>query len=283
MIHNRNIQSGRVYIGGNNYGSVNTTNVFGGQVFDGDVVMINGRVVQGNQVLGGSNQVVGNGEAGQEERAVPSFDRIKASNFQVKVQAGQAEPGLRLSGDSNLIPYVETKVVDGTLHIGAKPNTSFQANLPMIISVAAGDLTGISASLSAAVEANGIVAQRFRASADTSATLTATGTVDHLRADAENSGTLELAGLKARVAQVDASTSGTATIQADEANVEASTSGQATVHAKVANVEASTSGEAIIHGAKELNAEASTSGGITYTGNPRLSEETSTGGWITRG
>ncbi|MCA9619966.1 MAG: DUF2807 domain-containing protein [Myxococcales bacterium] len=67
--------------------------------------------------------VVGTGDYGVEERTVDDFDRIQVQHDVTVVlevdpyQASRASVDLTITGDDNLLRYVETHVVDRTLHV----------------------------------------------------------------------------------------------------------------------------------------------------------------------
>lgn len=69
--------------------------------------------------------VQGNGELASEQRAASGFDSITAAwegDVDVRVESGATdEVTLELSGDANLLQYVETEVRSGTLEVNVRP------------------------------------------------------------------------------------------------------------------------------------------------------------------
>ena len=271
-----------LFIGGNNSGTINvggrvSRNTNGG-CFVGGTINVGGRVIMGddimghsmghsivggnfiggsigdgmvnNVVLGGnsSRSIKGNGQQGEEQRELTEpFDRVDVSAFgKVEIRPGQGKQGISLSGDSNLLPYVKTKVVDGTLHISPKENSNISPSLPLNAVLFAGDLTGVSASANSAVVAANIVARKLKVQVASNASITLTGQVDTLKARAESAGQLNLGGLQARSVDVSAYSAGRATVNASE----------------------------------DLDASASAAGQVAYKGSARVDKSTSSGGSV---
>ncbi|HET6583312.1 MAG TPA: hypothetical protein VFG69_07690, partial [Nannocystaceae bacterium] len=57
----------------------------------------------------------GNGEQGEEERAVEAFHGVDVGGV-FALDAAEGSPSVRVLGDANLLPLVETRVEDGVLH-----------------------------------------------------------------------------------------------------------------------------------------------------------------------
>src|ERR1700678_4109097 len=71
---------------------------------------------QGNFLIG-PPPIAGSGVSKEETRAVDAFHVLEAGNalqVNVSVTAG-AKPSLKISGDDNLVPFVESVIRDGRL------------------------------------------------------------------------------------------------------------------------------------------------------------------------
>jgi Putative auto-transporter adhesin, head GIN domain len=211
------------------------------------VTIINGKVVGGN--AGGGKSVKGNGELGTEKRSLDQdFDQVQISNgIKANIEVGKPNDGVNLSGDSNLLSEVETRVVDGKLVIAPKEGVNIDPKNPLQATFYMSDLTGIQSSTSAAVVATGLAAGRLKMDASTSSSIQVSGTADRVKAEASTSGAVVANDLVAREVSADASTSGSISVRATE----------------------------------ELQADASTGASVYYFGDPSVvDKDTSTGGSV---
>jgi Putative auto-transporter adhesin, head GIN domain len=73
-------------------------------------------------VLSGILLAAGTARAAAEDRDVPSFDSVHvASGIRAKIEIGARRP-VHLEADPDVLQTVETRVEDGTLHVGFKPH-----------------------------------------------------------------------------------------------------------------------------------------------------------------
>ena len=100
--------------------------------------------------------VQGSGVAKEETREVDAFHAVEAGNaLQVTVTVTQgAKPSLKLSGDDNVVPLVESEVKDGTLVLRVKDSSSISTKLPLKASVVTSELDRLKASGAADVKAS---------------------------------------------------------------------------------------------------------------------------------
>jgi hypothetical protein len=81
--------------------------------------------------------VVGNGDAVTEQRDVGGFSGVSADNL-VRVEVSVGEPGpVVLTCDKNLLPYIESEVDDGVLHIRTANLRSLRSDLDCVALVTA--------------------------------------------------------------------------------------------------------------------------------------------------
>ena len=76
--------------------------------------------------------IPGSGVSKEESRPVEAFHGLEAgSTLQVTVAVTPgAKPSLKISGDENLVPLIESVVRDGTLILRVKENANLRPNLP---------------------------------------------------------------------------------------------------------------------------------------------------------
>ncbi|HKI17944.1 MAG TPA: DUF2807 domain-containing protein, partial [Isosphaeraceae bacterium] len=122
--------------------------------------------------------IPGSGVAKEETRLVEAFHALEAGNaLQVVVLVNPgAKPSLKISGDDNLVPLVESVIRDGTLILRLKDNSSISPKLPLLAEVVAGELDGVAASGAASVKVKGgAMVITFSASASGAAQVTVEG------------------------------------------------------------------------------------------------------------
>jgi hypothetical protein len=186
----------------------------------------------GNFLIG-PPAIAGSGVSKEETRAVDAFHSLEAGNgLQVIVTVTPgAKPGLKISGDDNLVPFIESVIREGTLILRIKANSSISPKLPLLAEVVVSEIDGVEASAVANVKVKGRVkVNRFSARASGAAQLSVEG-VDASQAVASATGAsqVELAGSAASL-KVEAS--GASRIKAQALHVEdadVSISGASTV------------------------------------------------------
>ncbi len=107
--------------------------------------------------LVGRPAIAGSGVSKEEARAVEAFHALDAGNairVTVLVTPG-AKHGVKISGDDNLVPLIESVIRDGTLVLRLKGNSNISPKLPLLAEVVANELDGVEASGAASVEVKG--------------------------------------------------------------------------------------------------------------------------------
>ena len=96
----------------------------------------------GRSLLQDGPAIEGSGVAAEENRPVESFHALKAGNaLQVTVALSKdAKPGLKISGDDNLVPLVESTLSEGTLTLRIKDDLNTTPKLPLLVEVTASEL-----------------------------------------------------------------------------------------------------------------------------------------------
>jgi hypothetical protein len=157
----------------------------------------------------------GSGNLVTETRSVPDFKRIStAGSMDVTVKVG-SPTSVDVTADDNLLPYVTTEVVDGTLKIGMKSGRyHFTKGHKIAISTPALEKFAISGSSD--VDIGGLDGERFEASISGSGDLHARGRVGSASGSISGSGDLDLRDLEARDVHVSIAGSGDARVNATE-------------------------------------------------------------------
>lgn len=222
---------------------------------------------------GKGERVRGNGEVVTEARSLGDFDAISLHgdlNAVVR-QAGSVKVELR--ADKNLLPYLETRVVDGakgrTLEIGPKRGYDPVGTVPLTVSVDLPSLRAVSIAGSGKVRV-----EAFKAS----------GRFDGSIA---GSGDLQLDGLQADQVFLSIAGSGDVVATGRASELQASIAGSGDVKAlglatNEAKISISGSGDAQVQVAQKLKVSIAGSGDVRYLGSPEVSSSVAGSGSVRR-
>jgi hypothetical protein len=164
-----------------------------------------------------------------QTRDVAGFTRIdNRASVDLELHVGELQR-VRVRAGEKVIDDIRTSVRDGTLHISfdhhglGDPDPIVEASVPR--------LSGIDASGSGDVSADGIDIDAFDVRSDGSADISLKGTAGSLRVDMDGSGDANLGDLSARVAKVAVGGSGDADVRAgDRLDVSVDGSGDVEYH-----------------------------------------------------
>lgn len=212
-------------------------------------VLVLAAVVVALLARGGSlgSGVQGSGVAATQPRVLATFSSVDLSGSNNVTVAVGGRQSVVVHADSNLVRYVTTRVVAGTLVIGT--TGSFTTRSPMSVEVSVPSLAAVTLSGSGKISVTGIDASRLTVTLPGSGRLDAGGTVTQLNVTLGGSGLAQLGSLAAR-----------------------------DVHAVVAG-----SGLIRVTATASLNAAVTGSGAIIYSGNPQVTSSVTGSGTVTRG
>jgi hypothetical protein len=149
-----------------------------------------------------------------QTRDVARFTRIdNRDSVDVRLHAGEPQR-VRVRAGSEVIDDVRTEVRDGTLRLTFDHDGFGDSDV--VVEASVPELTGIAASGSGDIEADGIDAAVFEVRSDGSADIVLEGIVGQLALALDGSGDADLAGLAAREARVTVGGSGDAAVRAGE-------------------------------------------------------------------
>jgi len=217
-------------------------------------------------------RITGNGDITTEARDAGAFDGVALSGgFNVVIRQGAGNK-VEVKADRNLLPYIETRVVDGgkgrTLEIGPKKgvNVSSSTNPSFVIEMPALRAVSVAGSGTVKVEAM------------------KTGGVD---AAIAGSGDIRFTGLDAERLAMKISGSGDiiAAGRCGNASVAISGSGDvkaADLVAEDVKVTIAGSGDAQVNATKKLNVSIAGSGDVKYAGSPEISSSIAGNGKVRR-
>ncbi|HET6341791.1 MAG TPA: head GIN domain-containing protein, partial [Gemmatimonadota bacterium] len=164
-----------------------------------------------------------------------------------------APAGVRLEGDDNLLPLVETRVVGGALRV--RSERPLRSARRILIEIGTPGLAGVGISGSSDVRVAGVRSPAFDADVSGSGSLHAEGSFGRLSTSVSGSGSVAGKGT-AETIDVDVTGSGDVNLLA--------------VRARSGRVNGSGSGDVVVHIAERLNVSMSGSGDVRYAGNPSV-------------
>lgn len=157
------------------------------------------------------DRITGSGAVKTEERTLTGFTKVNTSgSTNVFITQGAAF-NVTVKAYVNLIPYLETKIVNGTLEIHYKENTNVKNdNSEVFVTLPA--LTGMHISGSANIETDGIFnGSTLEASVSGSGNITfGAGAYDELNYSSSGSGNLKAFGVTTKHSDISISGSGNA-------------------------------------------------------------------------
>jgi hypothetical protein len=219
--------------------------------------------------------VRGSGNVVEEERSVSGVRVVELATIgRLQIEVGERER-LRIEGEDNLLPQIETEIRDGKLAIKTQTDVRLRATQPLRYVLRVTELEAIVVSSSGDVKAGDMTAEAF------SVTLSSSGNLelgdlacDTLRVQLSSSGDMSMGLLDARTLDVRLSSSGHLSIAGGEVEEQTITiSGSGDYAAKAldsaqAKVTLSSSGTATIQVRDALSANLSSSGDLTVVGDP---------------
>lgn len=217
-------------------------------------------------------RVSGNGDLTTEARDAGSFDAVSLSGgFNVVIRQGTGNK-VELKADRNLLPYIETRVVESgkgrTLQIEPKKGFSIQATINPSLTIEMPALRAV------AVAGSGNVKVEAMKTGNVDAAIAGSGDIRFANLDAERLG-LKVSGsgdivASGRCASVGVSIAGSGDVKAAE------------LVAEEVKVTIAGSGDAQVNATKRLNVSIAGSGDVKYAGSPEISSSIAGSGKVRR-
>ena len=182
----------------------------------------------------GNKPLVGNGKVVTKSRQVAAFNKVEiVGTFDVRFKRSTKQ-AVAVTIDSNIEPYILTKVTAGTLLITEKPGVNFTTKNPIVVSLSAKEMMAINSSGANDLKLSGLQS-------------------DHFGLSLRGAGDVNIAG---KVANFNLSLSGTGNVDASK------------LVTKNTRVMISGAGKASVYVTEKLDASISGIGGVTYYGDP---------------
>jgi hypothetical protein len=190
--------------------------------------------------------VTGSGKVITEPRNVSGFSAVSLDGSGRLVIEQTGSESLAITGDDNLLPYIESNVSGKTLTLGEKSGTNISPSKDIVFKLTVKSLDN---------------------------------------SDISGSGAADVKGVQGHALKIDISGSGEVSAEGaeDELNVGISGSGRYrgdTLRTKQARVDISGSGSALLAVSEKLDANVSGSGSIEYVGDPQIHQDISGSGSV---
>lgn len=221
---------------------------------------------------GGGERIEGDGKISREQRALSGFDGISlAGHIELKVRQS-ATPRVELEADGNLLPLVETRIVDGrggkTLEIGVKRGYQVTSRQPLRVEVDLPQLRAVAIAGSGKAEVDNMKSEKLDFS------VAGSGSVRAPRLDAGKV-TMSIAGsgdihAGGKAAEMSASVAGSGDVRARD------------LAAEEVKISISGSGDAEVQAARRLKVSIAGSGDVRYVGDPQVESSIAGSGKVRR-
>ncbi|MFG6469215.1 head GIN domain-containing protein [Roseateles sp. BYS87W] len=217
-------------------------------------------------------RVEGNGDITAEARDLRGFDAVSmAGGFQVVVRQGAATK-VEVKADRNLLPYLETRVVEGsngrTLQIEPRKGVQFRTGTTPVITLEMPSLRAV------AVAGSGSIRVESMKTGRVDAAIAGSGDIRFTQLEAERLA-MKISGSGDIVASGRATTA--AVTIAGSGDVKA-----AELRADEVKVNIAGSGDAQVHATQRLSVSIAGSGDVRYAGDPEINSSITGGGKVRR-
>ena len=151
----------------------------------------------------------GNGHIKTEERAITAFANLDVGGaFEIEWQNGS--PGLRITTDENLLPYIENDVSDGTLHLRRREHLWATHGIKIVISTPTQTGGRIRGAVKLTVKQ--LSGPSFALESKGASEVTLDGSVDRLLVDMTGASQLVADRLQAKTAEISTTGAGDADV-----------------------------------------------------------------------
>ncbi len=168
--------------------------------------------------VGHKNGVKGSGVSATETRAMSEFTGVELAGVgKLLLKVGEGTTySVKLTGDDNLLPFIETVVTGNTLSIRPKDSISLSNSVGFTYEVTAPKIEKIESSGAASVEGSGFRGGKLALDVSGVGSVKLAGRVDEFRADLSGAGSLNSSELIANDVRVELSGVGSADVQANQ-------------------------------------------------------------------
>ena len=154
------------------------------------------------------DQIVGSGNPATESRDVSGFDVVSVSGPGEALIDRTGTESLSITADDNILPLLESTVVDRTLVVGPRQGTRFTTRSPIRHDITAAELRALTAAGSLSVSASSIDTDALTVDLSGSTTATLEGRTDRQTLNITGSGQYRAENLVSSVVALNVTGSG---------------------------------------------------------------------------
>jgi hypothetical protein len=164
----------------------------------------------------GSELKTGSGHWVTQTRSVAPFDRVSLNGHFKLNYADHQQPGITVSADDNLLPFIHTVVKNGELTINVDPNVRLNASNVITVHLASRHLQSITSSGSNEIQLSGLQEPWFRVKSQGGDHIELQGDVKEVLYDCSGIAYVDATELKAEDVSVTLKGAGEVTVAADQ-------------------------------------------------------------------
>ena len=212
---------------------------------------------------GNSKKIKGNGNVVTVNRTTSDYDGIGiGGSFDVILVKGE-EGKIKIEGEENIIPYIETEVKGNTLQVKYKKNTNIRTTKRLTVTITYRDIDKVSLGGSGNITNEGVIKSNdLKVSLGGSGNITLNIDADDVRSNIGGSGNIRLSG---KSNELTCSIAGSGSIKAYDLSTD-------TLNATIAG-----SGSIRTTVKTKIKAKVVGSGSVYYKGNPKYVDSKSVG------
>ncbi len=164
----------------------------------------------------GTSHVTGSGKVASEVRTLPDFTAVQlAGSADVNILLADKQ-SVNVQADDNILPLIETKVVNGALVVGTRPFTNITTSNGVVVTVAMKSLRRLALTGSGNLRVGAMSGPDLTIALPGSGDITVEGRADHVSITLAGTGNVLCDALKAHSADVTLLGAGTITVFADQ-------------------------------------------------------------------
>ncbi|HEV3237385.1 MAG TPA: head GIN domain-containing protein [Gemmataceae bacterium] len=161
-------------------------------------------------------QTKGSGQSKTETREVAKFSSVSLSGVGKVIIKQTGKESLSVTAEDNLLPLLETTVVDGKLSLGPKKGASINPTKPIEFVVEVKDLQGLEISGAGEMEMKDLQTDRLKVDLSGVGQVNLSGKVDEFVLDMSGAGDFQGADLQTKTATIECSGAGRAVVNVSD-------------------------------------------------------------------
>jgi hypothetical protein len=167
----------------------------------------------------GPNVIVGSGQFVTDSRAVGSFDTVVIMNGGRAIVTRSDAGSLNVTAEDNILPLIESRVVDGTLTVTFRAGAGSVSTRGMRYHIGMRSMRRFNAEAGSSIEAHGIDTADLDVRLSAGATFIGSGTVDRLGLDLSAGSQVNAPALRSRMTTATLSAGSTALVRVSDSLV----------------------------------------------------------------